>query len=167
MQLLLDEIRGVTGAQNALVFDSSCRMWCAALAYFTMDPTLAAETVAGALAGLDTPLHRGGVLDGPTPRHLGFGYARAFANVYVLLLRFSGPFEVTLVRDTTEPSCPDSKRLPLHCRRRRTQGVPMARGSCKRENSRGSAAAEQADGADNRLQSVGFADLLLALAAQP
>ena len=113
LQLLLDEIRGVTGAQNALVFDSSCRMWCAALAYFTMDPTLAAETVAGALAGLDTPLHRGGVLDGPTPRHLGFGYARAFANVYVLLLRFSGPFEVTLVRDTTEPFLPRLEALTL------------------------------------------------------
>jgi hypothetical protein len=115
----LEELRAEAHAHNAYLLDESGRLWCSAVAFTTMDPTTVVDMMRSAIARLETPLRRGGVLNGAVPQNRGsmtrrdYAYVRSFANLYVLMIRFSAPFDVGPVTSTVDAALSRIERLTL------------------------------------------------------
>lgn len=99
-----------SGAHNSYVLDAWANVWCAARGFDWPGAVGVAQVV---VAGLRPALQRGGRVDRALHRREGHGYVRSFAAVYLLLLRFSGPYAVAPVRQAIAEALPRIEALTL------------------------------------------------------
>jgi hypothetical protein len=110
-------LSGATHAHNAYVADATGMSWCAAHDFSEQLPQSVADLLAWRLDQLPKPLPKGGVLDAAVSRVTGtpggHAYFASFAGVYVLVLRFAGPFDVDNVRTLVGTALPRLEALTL------------------------------------------------------
>ncbi len=102
-----------TGAHNAYVMDAWSNCWCAAHSYEDCPSESLLELCAEALGRLPKPLQRGGKLDAVIDWASGHAYFRSYAGVYILALRFSGPFDHGEVHAAVSLALPRIEELTL------------------------------------------------------
>lgn len=106
----LDELSRECEATNGYVLDSQANLWCAGNdLYYGGESDAVMDLTQKQLAALPQPLNKGGRID----RAFGRTYFRSFAGVYVLALRFAGPFDVSRAREASSRALPKIEALTL------------------------------------------------------
>lgn len=106
----LGELSRECEASNGYVLDSQANLWCAGNdLYYHGESDLVMDLTQRQLAALPKPLNRGGHID----RAYGSWYLRSFAGVYVLVLSFSGLFDVPRARAAIGTALPRIEALTL------------------------------------------------------
>jgi hypothetical protein len=110
----LGEVTKSAKAFNAYVLDAWDNLWCSARGGWQTRRDDLADLVHAAVARVRTsPLSRGGVLDGSLSGRMGHAYLKTFGSCYVLLLRFSGAFDVSAARSAVTTALPQIELLTL------------------------------------------------------
>ncbi len=81
-------------ADNVYVLDGWCNLWCSAHEEDAEMRSGVIELVRDELGSLEEPLPQGGWIDRRAHQYRGHAYLKSFASVYVLVLRFSAPFDL-------------------------------------------------------------------------
>jgi hypothetical protein len=103
-----------TEARNAFIVDQGSRLWCRAFPMPRSDYAVAVRQARDALARLDKPLRRGGMLERALPDDDAHPTClRSYAQLYVLVLSFAGPFPVLSVRGQVNTALPTLEELTL------------------------------------------------------
>jgi len=114
LELELGELVKTTKAFNAHVFDAWDNLWCSARGNRQMRRDDLADIVHAAIARAQKPpLARGSTLDMSLSGRMGHAFLKTFGSCYVLLLRFSGPFDEGEVRSAVALSLPRVELLTL------------------------------------------------------
>jgi hypothetical protein len=110
----LDAVVTDAGALNAYVVDAWDNVWCIARGSQTARPCRElAECVHSAVKQTGVSLARGGRLDMALSEGYGQVYLRSYASCYVILLQFSGPFNLNRARDAVRAALPRLEALTL------------------------------------------------------
>ena len=110
---------------NAYVFDAWENPWCAAHSFTEVAREDLLDLVRAGTARARAPLHRGGVLDSCLSGRMGHAYLKTYASCYVLVLRFSGPFDEQKTRAAVSLALPRLEALTV---RLPPSGGPGSRG---------------------------------------
>jgi hypothetical protein len=104
-------------AHNAYVADATGMSWCAAHDFSEQLPQAVSDLLTWKLEQIPKSLPKGGVLDAvvshATGTPTGHAYFASFAGVYILVLRFAGPFDVENVRARVRAALPRLEALTL------------------------------------------------------
>ena len=111
LRRVLTSLADDADAMYAYVLDSRGTLWCSSEQVKEDSTSPASQIVLDELANLDTPLGRGGRLDRFAKRASGNAYLRSFGGIYVLLLRFSAPKPIQMVRAAVTPLLPRIEAL--------------------------------------------------------
>jgi len=107
----------VTHGHNAYVLDAWGGSWCAAHDFSEELPEPVTKLLEWAFARIEKPLTKGGALDlmisNTEASPMGHAYLCSFAAVRVLFLRFAGPFDPVIVRDSVRAALPRIEALTL------------------------------------------------------
>jgi hypothetical protein len=106
----LGELARDCGSLGAYVLDSQANLWCAGDdLYDGGDSDMIMDLVHERLGALPLPLNRGGHIDAA----FRSAYLRSFAGIYIVALRFAGPFDVDLTQRAIAASLPRIEALTL------------------------------------------------------
>ncbi len=104
---------GTAKAFNAYVLDAWDNVWCAARGFNNLPRDELVDFVHHAAQRAGISLARGGHLDTSLSDRMGHAYLCSYASCYVLLLRFSGSFDVANVRNAVRAALPRLEALTL------------------------------------------------------
>lgn len=99
------------GAENAVVADAWNDLWCRATTLAGDQQPLAFHLLDWSLSSATKPLPKGGRVDLANTETDPYFAARSFAGVYVLIVWFAAPFDVSTVRGLMRHALPDIERL--------------------------------------------------------
>jgi hypothetical protein len=109
----LERLMHASRAFNAYVLDAWDNVWCSAHGYADTVHEDLTELVHDAARHRGISLTRGGKLDTYFSGRAGHAYLRTYGSCYVLLLRFSGPFDHANAREITTEHLPRLEALTL------------------------------------------------------
>jgi hypothetical protein len=109
----LEAITGASSCFNAYVFDVWDNFWCAARGFTDTPRDDLADFQHAAATRAGVTLNRGGKLDTSLSGRMGHAYLLTYGSCYVLLLRFSGPFDVAKTREAVREALPRLEALTL------------------------------------------------------
>jgi hypothetical protein len=109
----LEAIAAACSSFNAYILDVWDNSWCAARGFNDMPRADLADFIHAAASRKAVTLTRGGKLDTSLSGPMGHAFLRTYGSCYVLLLRFSRPFDVEKTRDTVRAALPRLEALTM------------------------------------------------------
>jgi hypothetical protein len=113
LRLELEAVAAASSCFNAYVLDAWDNFWCAARGFTEAPREDLADLVHAAATRKGVTLTRGGKLDTSLSGRTGHAYLRSYGSCYVLLLRFSGPFDVNKTREAVLDALPRLEALTI------------------------------------------------------